>query len=74
MTPHPAGCPTLAEDPSCALESLCRGMPRSALLAGVGLLMAFLSTLRSLVPAPGMATEYPSVLFLANSWDFAVKF
>lgn len=74
MTPHPAGCPTLAEDPRCALESLCRRMPRSAPLAGVGLLMAFLSTLRCLVPAPGMATEYLSVLFLADSWDFAVKF
>ncbi|KAM7155048.1 acylphosphatase-1 isoform 6-T7 [Molossus nigricans] len=55
MTPHPAVCPTLAEGPSYALESLCRWIPRSAHLAGVGLLMAFLSTLRGSVPAPGLS-------------------
>ncbi|XP_030897774.1 uncharacterized protein LOC102729278, partial [Leptonychotes weddellii] len=49
-------CPSLAKDgaPRCALESSCRRIPVSAHLAGVGLLLAFLSTLGCLVRAPGV--------------------
>lgn len=53
-------CPSLAKDgvPRCALESFCHRIPMSAHLAGVILLIAFL-TMR----APGMATYYLCVLF-----------
>ncbi|XP_066200272.1 acylphosphatase-1 isoform X3 [Saccopteryx leptura] len=57
MTPDLGACPSLAEGgtPRYALESLCRRSPRSVHLVGVGLLIAFLSTLRCLVPAPGLS-------------------
>ncbi|XP_015398885.1 acylphosphatase-1 isoform X2 [Panthera tigris] len=55
MLPDPGVCPSLAKDraPRCALESFCRRIPVSAHLAGVGLLIAFLSTLGCFVRAPG---------------------
>ncbi|XP_046503297.1 acylphosphatase-1 isoform X1 [Equus asinus] len=40
--------------PTCALESFRRRIPVSARLAGVGLLVAFLSTLGCFVRAPGL--------------------
>lgn len=59
MLPDPVVCPSLAKDraPRCALESFCRRIPVSAHLAGVGLLIAFLSTLGCFVRAPGMAVH-----------------
>ena len=56
MLSDPGVCPFLAKDgaPRCALRSFCRKIPVSALLlAGVGMLIAFLGTLGCLVPAPG---------------------
>ncbi|XP_029807021.1 acylphosphatase-1 isoform X1 [Suricata suricatta] len=57
MLPDPRVCPSLAKDraPRCALESFSRRIPVSAHLAGVGLLIAFLSTLGCFVRAPGMS-------------------
>ncbi|CAI9177248.1 unnamed protein product [Rangifer tarandus platyrhynchus] len=51
-------CPSLAKDgaPRSALRSFCRKIPVSALLlAGVGMLIAFLGTLGCLVRAPGLS-------------------
>ncbi|OWK09632.1 ACYP1, partial [Cervus elaphus hippelaphus] len=51
-------CPSLAKDgaPRSALRSVCRKIPVSALLlAGVGMLIAFLGTLGCLVRAPGLS-------------------
>ncbi|XP_003472474.2 acylphosphatase-1 isoform X1 [Cavia porcellus] len=49
-------CQSLAKggNPRCATESSRRGIPVSAVLAGVGLLLAFLSTLGCCVRAPGL--------------------
>lgn len=60
--------------PTCALESFRRRIPVSSRLAGVGLLVAFLSTLGCFVRAPGMAIYCLSVRFLASSLELAVKF
>lgn len=46
----------------------------SAHLAGVILLIAFLTMLGCFVRAPGMATYYLCVLFLANTLELAVNF
>ncbi|XP_061038720.1 acylphosphatase-1 isoform X2 [Eubalaena glacialis] len=57
MVSDPGVCPSLAKDgaPRCALKSFCRRIPVSAPLAGVGLLIAFLSTFGCLVRAPGLS-------------------
>lgn len=76
MVSDPGVCPSLAKDgaPRCALKSFCRRIPVSAPLAGVGLLIAFLSTFGCLVRAPGTAVYYLSMLFLANSLELASNF
>ncbi|XP_039088228.1 acylphosphatase-1 isoform X1 [Hyaena hyaena] len=57
MLPDPGVCPSLAKGraPRCALESFCCRILVSARLAGVGLLIAFLSTLGCFVRAPGLS-------------------
>ncbi|XP_006206144.1 acylphosphatase-1 isoform X1 [Vicugna pacos] len=57
MLSDPGVCPPLAKDgaPSCAFGSFCRRIPVLAYLAGVGLLIAFLSTLSCFVRAPGLS-------------------
>lgn len=74
MLPDPGVCPSLAKvgAPRCVSESSCRRILVSARLAGVGLLIAFLSSLGCVVRAPGMAV--PPCFFLANSLELAVRF
>ncbi|XP_042636952.1 acylphosphatase-1 [Orycteropus afer afer] len=57
MFPDRGVCPSLAKGggPTCALGSFCRRIPESAHLAGVGLLVASLSTLGSCAQAPGLS-------------------
>lgn len=77
MLSDPGVCPSLAKDgaPRCALRSFCRKIPVSALLlAGVGMLIAFLGTLGCLVPAPGTAVDSLSMLFLAHNLGLASDF
>lgn len=76
VTLDPGVCPSLGKDgaPRCALESFCHRIPMSAHLAGVILLIAFLTMLGCFVRAPGMATYYLCVLFLANTLELAVNF
>ncbi|XP_054944599.1 acylphosphatase-1 isoform X2 [Physeter macrocephalus] len=59
MVSDPGVCPSLAKDgaPRCALKSFCRRIPVSAPLAGVGLLITFLSTFGCLVRAPGLSVS-----------------
>ncbi|XP_044087582.1 acylphosphatase-1 isoform X2 [Neovison vison] len=56
MLPDPGVCPSLAKvgAPRCVSESSCRRILVSARLAGVGLLIAFLSSLGCVVRAPGV--------------------
>ncbi|XP_055291536.1 acylphosphatase-1 isoform X2 [Moschus berezovskii] len=58
MLSDPGVCPSLAKDgaPRCAFRSFCSKIPVSALLlAGVGMLIAFLGTLGCLVRAPDLS-------------------
>ncbi|XP_062037103.1 acylphosphatase-1 isoform X1 [Lepus europaeus] len=57
MLPGPGVCPSLAKGGArpCAPESSRRRIPASARLAGVGLLIALVSTLGSSVRAPGLS-------------------
>ncbi|KAM9646562.1 acylphosphatase-1 isoform 3-T4 [Trichechus inunguis] len=57
MFPDPGMCPSLAKDGAlrCAMESFCSRIPVSAHLAGVCVLIAFLSTLGGCAQAPGLS-------------------